>query len=207
MTAFYKPRRIKMKEISKYNKTVRIERIVHVVAKTDHTKVHMFEAVSGDPNTTGKTVNIPCSPELYRQILGTREGNVIKPLLRGDQRHAMLVRFSDVKLKDGESEVSVATGIDRIPQRFFQGSSGPSLLKENRINGFEMEWVEDHSGFKIDSVELGMNRRDLESLLDDIRKNMGNKRSYKTKCGRTVTFVDEITLKVKNPKPFKERQI
>lgn len=195
-----------MKNISKYDRTVRIDRIVHVVVSRENSGLS-FEAVSAEPNSMGKSVVIPCTPEIYREVQGTMEGTIIKPKLRGDQRHAMLVRMGEVAVKGKEGKQSVAVAVDRIPLRFFAGASGPVPFKEARSEGFLMEWVEEHSGFKIDVVELGMNRRDLELMLEDVRKNMGNKSSYTTKCGRKVSKVDEVTLKVKNPKPFKERQI
>lgn len=196
-----------MKDIKKYNKSVRLDRIVHVVipSKTAETMPPRIEAISGEPNQPGKTLAIYTTPDIYKAVLGEREGNKIRPGLRGDQRHAFIGRFTDVK--HGTKTLSVMVGLDRIPLRYFDGSSGPVEIKRNRIEGFIVEWDDNIKGFKIDKPELGMSRRDMERLLEEIRQGMGAKRSFKTASGYQITFLDEATLRVKNTAAFVEQSI
>jgi len=199
-----------MKAISKYKTTRRIQRIINVAIPRDvdgdGTKLPpAIEVVSGEPNELGKVRVYYCTPQIFAQVLGQREGNIIRPLLRGDQRHTMLARFADITVAG--VKYSAITGVDRLPLRYFIGSSGPVQQKENRKDGFDAEWIEDHQGFRIDAAYLGMGAKDLEILLEDIRKNLGDKKSLKTKCGHNVSLVDGSTLRIKNPKPFVEQTI
>lgn len=197
-----------MKNISKYKKSIRINRIVHVFVNDPNEGKDQplrIEINSGEPNEVGKSKLVPCTKEIYKAVLGEREDNKIRPGLRGDQKHVMIGRIGEIKV--GDKKVEGLVGIDRIPRRYFTGNSGPVIQREHRINGFLAEWQDEHAGFKIDEGYLGLSQRDIEKLLENIRKNFGAKTSIKTECGHQVTRVDEVTLRIKNPKPYTEQSI
>ena len=188
-----------------YTRTMRLNRIVHIIAPTGEKSKHRFEAISGERATAGRVEYPRCTPEMYRQIKGTSDAKTIRPGLRGRLRHFLLARC--VEEKNGDTVEPVAVGFDLIPMRYFIHHSGPVECKTARKEGMILEWIEDYKGFRIDNAELGMSQRDLETVLDEIRKKMGARRNLKTSNGYEVTRIDEATLRVKNPKPYVEPTI
>ena len=101
----------------------------------------------------------------------------------------------------------MVVGIDLIPLRFFAARSGPADYRTARTAGFEAVWNPEHSGFEVKIAYIGMTQRDLENVLDELRKNKSKKQKFRTTCGHEITKLDDVTYRIRNTTPFAETNI
>ena len=185
-----------------------LHKINHVVVTADSGR-HCFEAISADPSTAGSFLIMETTPALQKAIVGVRDDNVIRPGLRGEIKHLILARTKPQPNK--KSKLPYVVGFDLIPQRYHAGTSGSTDALNARREGMSVEWREDINGYCIDSAPLGMALRDLLALLKELhslRESEGGvPASHVLANGHKLTRKDDVTLLIKDPKPFVMRDV
>lgn len=193
-----------MKEKSDYDNTRFLYTFSNVVRNPSKPPGLFADTILGDPSHPGLYYEPACSPHIFKAILGEESdnGRRTKGGLMREPSYNFLARFKNREVNGVEFEEIV--GVDLIPTRFFRGKSGPVPAKEARKEGFDLVWEPDYLGFRVRQVELGMTQRDLEFLLDEVRRAPMKKRTFNTTTGHTVNKVDDLTLRVKNRAPYTE---